>query len=50
MELTLAARLRRPERLAGFIALGVTAIAPAAFVEWRLGAVAGLYAPRSGCC
>jgi two-component system sensor kinase FixL len=40
MDLTFAARLRRPEQLAGLMAAGVTAISLAALVGWRLGVVA----------
>jgi two-component system sensor kinase FixL len=39
MDFRFAARLRRPERFVVFIAAGVTAIAAAALVGWRLGAV-----------
>lgn len=39
MNLTLAARLRRPERFAVFIAIGAGAIALAALAGWQIGSV-----------
>ncbi len=39
MDLAFAARLQRPERVAVFIAIGVVAIALAAFVGWHTGSV-----------